>query len=81
MPPDGLPISVSGMPEQPETLPIVTIGNGLIVMTTLFDVTLAADTQLAVDVNKQVILSPVLNVDDEYCGLFVPTLTPFIFHW
>ena len=81
MPPDGLPISVSGMPEQPETLPIVTIGNGLIVMITLFDVTLAADTQLAVDVNKQVILSPVLHVDDEYCGLLVPTLTPLIFHW
>jgi hypothetical protein len=69
------------MPEQPETLPIVTTGNGLILITTLFDATLATDTQVAVDVIKQVIISPVLNVNDEYCELLIPTLTPLTFHW
>jgi hypothetical protein len=54
---------------------------GVIVIVTLLEVTLVVPAHALVDVNTQVTMSLLLNEDEAYELLLVPTLLPFTFHW
>lgn len=74
----------TGLPEQivPGTVNLNAGATlGLTVMVRLFEVAVAGDAQLALDVMVQVTTWPFVRADVEKVSLFVPTLVAPIFHW
>src|SRR5689334_17502052 len=65
------------LPELPNTIsiPVVTV------MVSLLDAAVLGEAHGKLDVNWQLMISPVLSVLSEYLLEFVPTLMLFFFHW
>jgi len=50
-------------------------------MVMVFDVAVAGDAQVALEVITQKTWSPLASVLSAYAALLVPTFVPFFFHW
>ena len=81
----GVTVNVTFVPAHivfPGLAAIITDGvtTAVTIIVIAFDVTVAGEAQVAVDVITQVTASPFVNAAFVYVLLFVPTLLPFNFH-
>ena len=83
----GVAVNVSAAPAhagfEPPVSAMLTDGVtfGFMDIVIALDVAVTGVAQLKLDVIVQVMICPFVNVLVLYVELFVPTLTPFIFHW
>jgi hypothetical protein len=81
----GVAVKVTLVPEQilleDAAIVITGVTCAVTVIAILLDKTEATEAQLALLVSKQLTTSPFTNAALLYVLLFVPTFTPFSFHW